>query len=111
MRSRPRSSAAGVELAGFNLYSGDMPGGDRGFLNRPAERHDVLANAEDAIALAGRTGTRHQRARRRTRTAVTARPSSYEVVRRLGELARTRARAATSLFLLEPLNTSTARAI
>ena len=58
-------SAAGVQLAGFNLYSGDMPGGDRGFLNRPAERHDVLANAEDAIALAGRTRhAQHQRARR-----------------------------------------------
>ncbi len=96
-------SAAGVQLAGFNLYSGDMPGGDRGFLNRPAERHDVLANAEDAIALAGRTGTRNINALAGNQNGGDRAAELYEVVRRLGELGE-RAEGSDVTFLVEPLN-------
>jgi hydroxypyruvate isomerase len=96
-------SAAGVELAGFNLHSGDMPGGDRGFLNRPAERHDVLANAEDAIALAGRTGTPNVNALVGNQNGGDRSSELYEVVRRLGELGGL-AEGTDVAFLVEPLN-------
>ncbi len=43
---------SGVRLLGINLDSGDMPAGDRGFLNRPDQREEVLENAEAAVELA-----------------------------------------------------------
>jgi hydroxypyruvate isomerase len=95
--------AAGVELTGFNLHSGDMPGGDRGFLNLSRERRDVLANAEDAIALAERTGTRSINALVGNQVESDRRPEVDEVVRRLGDIARL-AEGHDVIFMVEPLN-------
>jgi hydroxypyruvate isomerase len=94
---------AGVELAGFNLHSGDMPGGDRGFLNRTKERRDVLANAEDAVALAERTGTSRINALVGNQVDGDREAEVDEVVRRLGELGRI-AEGSDVTFMVEPLN-------
>lgn len=94
---------AGVELAGFNLHSGDMPAGDRGFLNLTRERRDVLANAEDAIALAGRTGTHNINALVGNQLDGDRGSEIAEVVRRLGDIGRL-AEDSDVTFMVEPLN-------
>ncbi|PRX91720.1 hydroxypyruvate isomerase family protein [Allonocardiopsis opalescens] len=50
--------SAGTQLVGLNFIAGDMPGGDRGWLSRPADSAGFLANIEATVALAERTGTR-----------------------------------------------------
>jgi hydroxypyruvate isomerase len=48
--------ASGVEVALFNVDSGDVPAGERGFPNDPARRDWWRARADTAIALAGKLG-------------------------------------------------------
>ena len=43
---------SGIQLKGFNLHSGDLGAGERGFLNRRDRRDAVLDNAHRAIDLA-----------------------------------------------------------
>ncbi|MET7996057.1 TIM barrel protein [Amycolatopsis sp. NPDC005232] len=49
-------SDAGVQLAGLNLFAGDMPGGERGIVSNPARREEFAANLDLVVAIAERTG-------------------------------------------------------
>ncbi len=94
---------SGLELASFNLHSGDMPAGDRGFLNLPERREAVLANAEEAISLAERLATPNINALVGNRATGDRAVEVDEVVRRLGELGALADGSGVSL-LVEPLN-------
>lgn len=50
--------AAGVRLTGLNLFAGNMPGGERGILNRPDRLDEFAANLEVVADIAERTGCR-----------------------------------------------------
>jgi hydroxypyruvate isomerase len=49
---------AGVQLTGLNLFAGDMPGGERGIVNRPDRRDEFAANLQVVAGIAERTGCR-----------------------------------------------------
>ncbi len=49
---------AEVRLIGLNFFAGDMPAGQRGVANRPADRPDLAANVQQVAAIAARTGCR-----------------------------------------------------
>jgi hydroxypyruvate isomerase len=95
--------ASGVQLVGINLHSGDMPGGERGFLNLPEERDAVLANAREAIALAERLGTRSINALVGNAGDDDRAAQIDQVATRLGELGAL-AEGTAVRILVEPLN-------
>ncbi|WP_152362227.1 hydroxypyruvate isomerase family protein [Microlunatus speluncae] len=49
---------AEVGLIGLNFFAGDMPAGQRGVANRPADGADLAANVEQVASIARRTGCR-----------------------------------------------------
>jgi hydroxypyruvate isomerase len=49
---------AGLEVALFNFYAGDMPAGDRGLPSDPGRQHEFRENVPVALELAQRLGVR-----------------------------------------------------
>ncbi|MDI2131517.1 hydroxypyruvate isomerase family protein [Yinghuangia seranimata] len=49
---------AGVSLVGLNFDAGNMPGGDRGLVSRPADSDRFRANIDVAVGFAARVGCR-----------------------------------------------------
>ena len=103
MPSRRLSGESGLELVGVNLHAGDMPAGERGFLNLPERRAAVLANAEEAIGLAQRLETPNINALSGILTVGTGRPRSMRSCGALGELGALADGTDVSV-LVEPLN-------
>ena len=94
---------SGLELVGINLHSGDMPGGERGFLNLAERRDAVLANAQEAVGLAERLDTPSINALVGNLAGADRAAEVDEVARRLGELGALADGTEVSL-LVEPLN-------
>jgi hydroxypyruvate isomerase len=94
---------AGVRLGGFNLDSGDMPNGDRGFLNLPGRRDAVLANVEEALELAERLDTPVINALAGNRVGDDHAAELAVIEERVRELASL-ARGTGTTFVIEPLN-------
>jgi hydroxypyruvate isomerase len=95
--------ASGVRLGGMNVDCGDMPAGDRGFLNLPDRREAVLDNAREAIALAERLGTPNVNALVGKAAGDDRAAELDEIATRLGELAEL-AEGTGITILVEPLN-------
>ena len=95
-------AASGVHIALFNVDSGDVPAGDRGFANDPSRKDWWRGRTAAALELAGIVGCSRLNIQAGNQIAGLARPATLDCL--CENLAWALEQAPTTTFFLEPLN-------